>query len=86
MIVTTHSPDLLDAKELTDEQIRVVTMESGRTIIAPLSQASRWALRERLYTPGELLRIDELSQDAEAAKEAARHLDLFGEVTALSSS
>ena len=86
VVVTTHSPDLLDAKELTEEQIRVVTMERGRTIIAPLSQASRWALRERLYTPGELLRIDELSQDVEAAKEAARHLDLFGEATILSPS
>jgi predicted ATPase len=79
VLITTHSPDLLDAKELSEEQIRVVTMERGRTIIAPLSQSSGRALRERLYTPGELLRIDELGQDVEAAKGAARHLDLFGE-------
>ena len=79
VLITTHSPDILDARELPDEQIRVVTLERGRTIIAPLSQASRWALRERLYTPGELLKIDELNQDVEAAKDAAQQLDLFGD-------
>lgn len=78
VLITTHSPDLLDAKELSDEQIRVVTMEQGRTIIAPLSGASRNAIRERLYTPGELLRIDELTQDIETAREASQRLDLFG--------
>lgn len=79
VLITTHSPDILDAKELSDAQIRVVTMEKGRTIIAPLSSASRQAIRERLYTPGELLRIDELSQDVEAARKAAQALDLFTE-------
>jgi predicted ATPase len=78
VLVTTHSPDILDAKELSDDQIRVVTMEQSRTIIAPLTKASRKAIRERLYTPGELLRIDELNQDFEAARETARNLDLFG--------
>ncbi|HEV2851279.1 MAG TPA: AAA family ATPase [Thermoanaerobaculia bacterium] len=79
VLITTHSPDILDAKELSDALIRVVTMEKGRTIIAPLSSASRQAIRERLYTPGELLRINELSQDAEAAQEAAQAVDLFTE-------
>jgi predicted ATPase len=79
VLITTHSPDILDAKELSDSQIRMVTMEKGRTIIAPLSSASRQAIRERLYTPGELLRIDELSQDVEAAQRAAQALDLFTE-------
>lgn len=82
VLITTHSPDILDAKELADAQIRVVTIEHGRTIIAPLSNASRRGIQERLYTPGELLRIDELHQDLDAAQEAARHLDLFGEAPA----
>lgn len=81
VLITTHSPDILDAKELSDGQIRLITMEKGRTIVAPLSQASRQAIRERLYTPGELLRIDELSQDVEAAQRASQHLDLFSEVS-----
>jgi predicted ATPase len=79
VLITTHSPDILDAKELSDDQIRLVTMERGRTIVAPLSIATRQAIRERLYTPGELLRVDELSQDVEAAQSASQHLDLFGE-------
>jgi predicted ATPase len=80
VLISTHSPDVLDAKELSDSQIRVVTMEKGRTVIAPLSSASRQAIRERLYTPGELLRINELSQDIEAAQEAAQMVDLFTEI------
>jgi|SRR3954466_2126810 len=77
VLMTTHSPDILDAKEFSDDQIRVVTMEEGQTTIAPLSKAHREANQERLYTPGELLRIDELAQDLDAAHEAAQHLDLF---------
>ena len=77
VLLTSHSPDILDYKELTDTQIRVVTMEHGRTLIAPVSQAGRDAIRERLYTPGELLRAGELSPDLEAAEKAARQLNLF---------
>jgi hypothetical protein len=77
LLVTTHSPDILDAKELSDDQIRVVTQRHGRTIVAPLSKASRQAIRDRLYTPGELLRINELDEDAEQAVAAAEGLDLF---------
>jgi predicted ATPase len=80
VLITTHSPDILDAKELDDRQIRVVTMEHGRTSIAPLSSASRKAIREHLYTPGELLRSNELGQDVQAAEDSARRLDLFGEI------
>lgn len=72
VLVTTHSPDILDAKELSDDQIRVVTQRQGRTIVAPLSKASRQAIRDRLYTPGELLRINELDEDA-AQSVAAIH-------------
>lgn len=79
VLITTHSPDVLDSKDLKDDQIRVVTMEQGRTIIAPLAQSTRQAIREHLYTPGELLRIGELWQDVEAAKAASERLDLFPE-------
>lgn len=77
VLVTTHSPDILDAKELSDEQIRVVTQRHGRTIVAPLAKASRQAIRDRLYTAGELLRINELDEDADQAVAAAEGLDLF---------
>src|SRR3990170_4657275 len=78
VLLTSHSPDILDYKELTDNQIRVVAMEHGRTLIAPVSQAGRAAIQERLYTPGELLRSGELSPDPDAAEQAAQQLNLFG--------
>jgi predicted ATPase len=77
VLVTTHSPDILDAKELSDDQIRVVTQRQGRTIVSPLSKASRQAIRDRLYTPGELLRINELDEDADQAVSSAARLNLF---------
>lgn len=78
VLLTSHSPDILDYKDLTDTQIRVVSMEHGRTLIAPVSQAGRDAIRERLYTPGELLRSGELTPDLQAAEQAAEQLSLFG--------
>lgn len=78
ILVTTHSPDLLDFKGLSDMQIRAVTMERGSTLIAPAAPSSRDAIREQLYTPGELLRSDELGADVRTAKEAAKQLNLFG--------
>ncbi|HZG41535.1 MAG TPA: AAA family ATPase, partial [Longimicrobium sp.] len=66
VIVTTHSPDVLDNKEITDDMLRVVSKPSGRTIIAPISSASRAAVRQNLYSPGELLRMDELNPEIES--------------------
>src|SRR6185295_16614816 len=82
VILTTHSPDLLDAKELSDDQIRVVSQQHGRTVIAPLGRASRQAIRDRLYTPGELLRLAELDDDADGALAAAAACDPFAEMPA----
>jgi predicted ATPase len=77
ILLTTHSPDILDHKELSDSQIRVVTSRQSRTVISPLSDSSRQAIRERLYTPGELLRVGELQPDLEAAQRNIEQLDLF---------
>ncbi|OGO50814.1 MAG: hypothetical protein A2148_03825 [Chloroflexi bacterium RBG_16_68_14] len=78
ILLTTHSPDILDHKDLKDSQIRVVTMEQSRTLISPVSDSSRAAIRERLYTPGELLRSGELNPDLAAAKKAGAQVNLFG--------
>jgi predicted ATPase len=79
ILVTTHSPEILDYKGLKDDQIRVVTWNKGRTSIAGPSSADRQAIRERLYTPGELLRIGELGPDVQEAERSGREVDLFGE-------
>jgi predicted ATPase len=61
ILFTTHSPDIIDHKEITDEQIRVVTMERNETLIAP----------------GELLRTDELNPDVSSAKQEVKQMNLF---------
>ncbi|HYW11243.1 MAG TPA: AAA family ATPase [Longimicrobium sp.] len=79
VVITTHSPDVLDYKSLPDGAIRVVTKTPHGTAIAPVSGTSREAIRERLYTAGELLRADELNPDTFASGALADETRLFGE-------
>ena len=79
VIITTHSPDILDYKQMRDTDLRTVTMENGQTVISPLSISSREAIRERLYTPGELLRAGELTPDKSAASQSAKQLGFLWE-------
>lgn len=60
VLVTSHSPDLLDDPKLANENLLAVIAEEGRTLIAPLDDASRSALKDHLYTAGELLRLNQL--------------------------
>jgi len=64
VLVTSHSPDLLDNSEIDIEQILAVVAEDNVTRIAPIDAASRQVLRDRLYTAGELLRLNQLAPDA----------------------
>lgn len=63
VIITSHSPDLLDDKDLQVESILAVEAYDGRTSIAGVDEASRFALHKRLYTIGELLRLNQLHPD-----------------------
>jgi predicted ATPase len=67
VIVTSHSGDLLDDERIDPGAILAVYAESGSTHIAPLDPAGHEALKNRLYTPGELLRMDQLRPDPESA-------------------
>jgi predicted ATPase len=58
VIITTHSPDLLDL--LDAEQIRVVTRESGATSVDRMQEDQRDAVREGLLSLGELLTMGDL--------------------------
>ena len=60
LIVTTHSPDVLDADWLEDRHIRIVTWQDGATRVMPVSVGSRDALTEHLMSAGELLRSNAL--------------------------
>ncbi len=78
--VTSHSPDLLDDKEIADEYILAVTNRNGETKIGPLDNAGRSAIKDRLYTAGELLRLNQLEPD-EGVVDAISdtQLDLFSD-------
>ncbi len=67
VLVTTHSPDLLDDTEVTAEGILAVAMEGGRTLIGPVDEAGRAMVRDSLYTVGELLRIGQLTPEVAPA-------------------
>jgi predicted ATPase len=63
VLVTTHSPDLLDSPAINPAELLAVRAANGTTEIAPIDQAGQQAVREGLYTPGELLRVDQLIPD-----------------------
>ncbi|MEO8658451.1 MAG: AAA family ATPase [Bryobacteraceae bacterium] len=63
IVVTSYSPDLLDRDDIPEDAIRAVAMSGGRTIIGPINGVARSALKERLYTAGELMRMDQLQPE-----------------------
>ena len=80
VIITSHSPDLLDDPSLSADALLAVAAVSGETRIAGLDVASRTALRDQLFTAGELLRLSQLAPDPQAlAAEDQRQPDLFGD-------
>ena len=60
VLVTSHSPDLLDHKDIVADELIAVDARDGNTVIGEPGAAAVSALRDRLYTAGELLRMDQL--------------------------
>lgn len=80
VIVTSHSPDLLDDHHLSTDAFLAVISEGGETRMAPLDDASRRTMREQLFSAGELLRLNQLAPDRRVLDEQqARQANLFGE-------
>ena len=69
ILVTSHSPELLDDEDISADAILAVDSVEGVTRIAGIDQASRSVLKEKLFTPGELLRLDQMVPDSEALAE-----------------
>ena len=61
VILTSHSTDMLDRKDLHPRSILYAEMIEGDTIVRPLSEVSTSAIMDRMYTPGELLRTRQLA-------------------------
>lgn len=62
VVVTTHSPEVLDAKWIKDHHLRWVSWENGATRIDPVSQSVETAMRKHRFGAGELLRSNALDR------------------------
>ena len=83
VLVTSHSPELLDDKDVSDDWVLAVVSENGETKIGPLNEADRSLVRERLFTAGELLKQGSLTPDLEAIRQTPpEQLELFGKLEA----
>jgi predicted ATPase len=60
VVITTHSPDVLDAKWVNEESLRLVSLDEGISRVSGLSEFSSNALRNHLMGAGELLRANSL--------------------------
>lgn len=76
VILTTHSPELLDHKGVGGGSLLVVTSDRNETRIGQADEASRRAMQENLLTAGELLRASQLSARPDPRK-ALSQSDLF---------
>ena len=80
VLVTSHSPELLDDEGISADSLLAVTADGGMTMIAPIDEASRKVIRERLYTAGELLKLNQLVPDPNALTDPeGNQLKLFGD-------
>jgi len=60
VVLTTHSPDLLDAKWITEDHVRLVEWKNGATRVSRISDANTKALQQHLAGVGDLLRANAL--------------------------
>lgn len=79
ILVTSHSPDLLDNEDIPPESIFAVDNVDGITRIGSIDPAGRQVLRDKLFTPGELLRQNQIAADPAALEDTRddRQLNLF---------
>lgn len=78
VVVTTHSPELLDAKWVTDENLRIVSWQEGASHLLLPSAATREAMRRHLMGAGELLRSNALhAEELFSAEDDLRNGNLF---------
>lgn len=77
LLITTHSPELLDHPGIDVSSILAVEARDNESIITPVRPEMRQAIRDRLYTVGELLRLEQLRPDERAYEQIRDQLRLF---------
>ncbi|MEN5395283.1 AAA family ATPase [Stenotrophomonas sp. TWI377] len=81
VIITSHSPDLLDDISIEDTQILAVVSEAGETKIGAIDEASRRAIREGLFSAGELLKLGQLNPDKADLESQSKQIKMFDGVS-----
>jgi predicted ATPase len=74
ILLTTHSAELLDGRDISADQVLVVRYRNGQTQITPVDRASSDIVQKELYTLGDLQRMDRLDLDEADLKRQA-HLN-----------
>ena len=74
VLVTSHSAELLEGVPV--ESIIAVAADHGTTLLGPVDEVARSALRDRLFTAGEFLRMDQLGPTKPDCQQAT-WLNLF---------
>jgi len=75
VLVTTHSPELLDTPDLDADALLIVDAVEGETTIGPADEASKSVMRDRLYTAGELLKLDQLRPQRQPPQPVSADVD-----------
>lgn len=65
VVVTTHSPEVLDADWIEDRNLRMIYAERGVSHVRAVSGPTRQTLKEHLMSAGELLRSNALHPSTE---------------------
>jgi len=71
VVATTHSADSLDKKDIDTDAILSVEIDDAGTRIGHVNETGRKALREQLYTAGELMRMNYLRPESSVAPDDA---------------
>jgi len=77
IIISTHSPDILDAEWMEEDNIRVVKWEKGSTHIFKLGQASVSMLKGHLMGVGEMIRSNGIDTRPLFDSQDPSQLELF---------
>jgi len=64
VIITTHSPDLMSLFGV--DVLRVVEMTDEGTKIGPVAEWQKQSIREQLFSPGEIARMEGLRMETPA--------------------
>ncbi len=80
IVVTSHSGDLLNEIDPERDRLLVTELRDGTSVIAGVDAASAEMIKNHLYSPGELLRIDQLEPDRREIERRSEQLSLFPDV------